>query len=370
METVMTLTEEQRSLLWLSTAEVTASRVHSLIRQYGSAAEIRARFGTEDGPTFQGKTEKILAVHREDSALNQLCERLFKQHVHLLFYMDENYPQWLRSIDDFPYLLYYAGRLSCLDAPMVGVVGTRKASQYGLEMARSIGYGLAQAGVTVVSGLARGIDGAAHEGALSADGCTIGVLGCGINAPYPPEHTPLLRRIAGGKGLILSEYPLDAEPIAFHFPYRNRIISGLSCAVVFVEGAVKSGGMHTVNSALIQGREVFAVPGRVGAIGSEGPHTILREGARIATSAGDILDDLGLRPLSNTATERTLKITVPIQRDIAKCLRLQPLTVEKLAGELRLTVNEIMPQLSIMEINGLILREAGNEFSLPPNARE
>lgn len=363
----MMLSLEQQSLLWLSSAEVSASRVHNLIREHGSARAVWDNFAHI---SFQPRCAEILTKLHDESAIAVVCDRLEKCHVKLLFYTDEVYPQWLKCIDDFPYLLYYAGRLSCLNAPMVGVVGTRKPSEYGKQIAHTIGRGLAEGGVTVVSGLARGIDAAVHQGALDAEGCTIGVLGCGINTPYPPEHTPLLRRIAGGKGLIISEYPLDAEPIQYHFPYRNRIISGLSCAVVFVEGQLKSGGMHTVNAALAQGREVFAIPGRVGTQGAEGPHAILREGTRIATSAEDILDDLGIVPPGSGLRQTVRRNLSPAEQDIIDRLRIEPMTVEQLALSLQMDVGEAITNLSVMEINGLITREAGNVFSALVDAQD
>lgn len=366
----MRLSEEQRALLWLSSAEISALRVQRLKETYGSAAALWQAFGTPEGPAFQPRAKASLErLHHEDE-MAALMERLENAHVHLLFETDAAYPDWLRTIDDFPYLLYYAGRLECLNAPAVGVVGSRKASEYGLHIARAMGRELAKAGVTVVSGLARGIDGAAHQGALEGEGATVGVLGSGINNPYPPEHTPLLRKIAGGKGLILSEYPLDAEPSAFHFPYRNRIISGLSLGVVFVEGAIKSGGMHTVTAALTQGREVFAVPGLVGSQGAEGPHAILREGARIATSAGDVLDDLGLRPLQPKARKAANEPKDPDERRVYQCLLLQPMTVDQLADKLGMDVGEVMTHLSVMEINGLVAREAGNLFLAPVSPQD
>ena len=183
MELKRELTERQRALLWLSAAEVTADRVRQLTEEFGSPEEIYQAFGQENGPQFQAKARERLKTLYPADELSAWAEKLEQSHVHLLFSDDEEYPDWLRAIDDFPYLLYYAGRLSCLTAPMVGIVGTRKASAYGKGMAHSIARGLAEAGVTVVSGLARGIDGAAHQGALDADGITIGILGSGINVP-------------------------------------------------------------------------------------------------------------------------------------------------------------------------------------------
>ena len=351
MELKRELTERQRALLWLSAAEVTADRVRQLTEEFGSPEEIYQAFGQENGPQFQAKTRERLKTLYPADELSAWAEKLEQSHVHLLFSDDEEYPDWLRAIDDFPYLLYYAGRLSCLTAPMVGIVGTRKASAYGKGMAHSI-----------ASGLARGIDGAAHQGALDADGSTIGILGSGINVPYPSEHAPLLRKIAGGKGLILSEYPLDADPIPFHFPFRNRIISGLSLGIVFVEGEVKSGGMLTVHAALAQGREVFAVPGLVGTKGAEGPHTILREGARIVTSAQDVLDDLNLLSHAKRHQREKIEVADAAQRKILQALQVQPLTVEQLSQELRTDTGDLLVSLSMMEITGLIRREAGNTF--------
>jgi DNA processing protein len=362
----MVLSDEQRYLLWLSAAEISANRVTELIGLFGSAKAVWDAFGTASSPKFMPKSKRILEENHTQEKLNQLIAQLEEKHVHLLFQDDADYPPLLREISDPPYLLYYAGKLDCLKQPCVALVGTRTPSDYGRHMACDIAAGLCEAGVTVVSGLARGIDYAAHEGALKAGGCTVGVLGCGINRPYPSEHTPMLRRIASGKGLIISEYPLDSTPLPFHFPYRNRIIAGLSVGTVLVEGRIQSGGMHTVTSALDQGREVFAVPGQKGYIGAEGPLTIMREGARPVTSARDILEDLSLVPLMAPYTRPKRQPRLPVlQLRILRALRVQPMGVDELAAALKTGPEEIMTETSIMEINGLLRREAGNSFALP-----
>ena len=260
----MELSMEQRCLLWLSSAEVSASRVAELISQYGSAQAVWEGFLTSKCPRFMPKCKKLLNDLYSDQKIDEQIKQLEEKHVHLLFADDEAYPSLLRGISNPPYLLYYAGQLECLQKPSVAIVGTRTPSEYGRHMAAKLASGLCEAGVTVVSGLARGIDYAAHQGALAAQGSTAGILGSGINRPYPSEHIPLLRQIARNNGVIISEYPLDATPLPFHFPYRNRIISGCCVGTIFVEGRIKSGGMHTVTSALDQGREVFAVPGQTG----------------------------------------------------------------------------------------------------------
>ena len=367
----MLLTAEQKCLLWLSAAEITPDRVSTLIEQYGSAEAIWDAFGKTNGPQFQETARKTLdALHSRD-AIDALHGKLERKNVQLLFQTDDAYPAQLNAIHDPPYLLYYAGRIECLRFPMIALVGTRKASGYGMEMAQMLAKGLSEAGICVVSGLARGIDGAAHEATVNAGGRTVGILGSGINVPYPPEHTSLLRKMAGGIGLVLSEYPLDAQPRPYHFPHRNRIISGLSMGVVFVEGRIKSGGMHTVHAALMQGREVFAVPGKVGAYGSEGPHAILREGARIVTSAQELLDDLGLaEPKEKPQKAMPSSDLTILQQGVIACLRREPLGVHELASALNLSENDVITELGMLEILGFVQREAGNRFHLPVAARK
>lgn len=362
----MLLNAEQKCLLWLSAAEVTPGKVQELLKRYGTLEEVWASFGQENGPQFHEATHAVLKQFHSRDAIDELHGRLERKNVKLLFQTDDAYPEQLSAIQDPPYLLYYAGNLSCLQKPMVAIVGTRRASTYGCEMASMIARGLCEAGVCVVSGLARGIDAAAHKAVVEAGGSTVGILGSGINVPYPPEHTDLLRKIAAGIGLVLSEYPLDADPRPYHFPHRNRIISGLSMGVVFVEGRIKSGGMHTVHSALAQGREVFAVPGRIGMYGSEGPHAILREGARIITSAQDLLEDLGLTevalPKKSVRTEVSL---TELQQRIVSLLQIEPLGSGEIALHTGNDENEIITELGTLEILGVIEREAGNRFRLP-----
>lgn len=365
----MILSAEQKCLLWLSSAEVTPGHLQKLLETFQTPEEIWAAFDAHGNTMFRPGTYSALKRLHTPAALDDLCDKLDRKNVNLLFQSDNAYPEMLKSIQDPPYLLYYAGRLSCLEKLMVALVGTRRASSYGQEMAAMLSKGLCDAGVCVVSGLARGIDYAAHRSALEAGGCTVGVLGSGINVPYPPEHTPLLRKIAGGIGLVISEYPLDAGPVAFHFPHRNRIISGLSMGVVFVEGRIKSGGMHTVQAALMQGREVFAVPGKVGTIGAEGPHAILREGARIVTSAKDLLDDLGIQ--TKPKEQKVQKIILSaLQKQIVSELRKEALTPQEISERTNISPGDMMTELGTLEILGAVVREPGNRFHLPIMAIE
>ena len=203
------------------------------------------------------------------------------------------YPAWLRMVPDPPPVLWVRGDLSALDQTAGAIVGSRAASQYARLGARALAAGLAEAGVVVTSGMARGVDGAAHEACLAAGGLTIAVLGTGVDVVYPREHAVLAERIAGS-GLLLSELPPGSLPYAGHFPRRNRIISGLSRAVVVVEASEKSGSLITARMALEQGREVMAVPGSVLYGRNSGAHALIKDGAMPVESAADILDALGL----------------------------------------------------------------------------
>ncbi len=209
------------------------------------------------------------------------------------------YPSRLRAIPDPPPVLFMRGEVG--EGPAVAIVGSRRATPYGRTVAGRLAAELAEAGVCVVSGLARGIDGAAHLAALDAGGRTVAVLGCGVDVIYPREHRRLAERVAAA-GALVSEFAPGVPPLPGHFPRRNRLISGLAMGVVVVEGTRDSGAMVTVDYALDQGREVFAVPGSIFSPKSHAPHHLLRQGARIVESAADVLDELGLGGAPSPAT--------------------------------------------------------------------
>jgi DNA processing protein len=204
---------------------------------------------------------------------------------------DTRYPAALAAIHDPPPMLWTRGRAESLRGPMVAIVGSRAASPYALQVARKLGADLARRNVTVVSGMARGVDSAAHQGALDGGGATIAVFGCGVDVIYPPEHARLAARIRE-RGALISEFPPETPPLPPHFPQRNRIISGLSLAVVIVEAAKKSGSLITARFALDQGREVLAVPGNILGGRNSGAHALLRDGAKIVEGADDILEEI------------------------------------------------------------------------------
>lgn len=238
------------------------------------------------------KAESIVrAVHLVDPEKEEA--RALKMGIKIITFDDERYPKILREIHDPPMALYTVGDLEAFDFPGIAMVGTRSPSIYGKEQAEKIGYGIALNGLTVVSGMARGIDTASHVGALKASGRTIGVIGGAINCFYPQENRELARKVAKSKGLIISEFPLDLKPSKITFPKRNRIISGLSYVTLVVEAAVKSGSLITSDTALEQGRIVMALPGRVDVPTSLGCNKLIQDGAKLVVSADDVLDELG-----------------------------------------------------------------------------
>ena len=236
-----------------------------------------------------------LVAERSQAHPDAEIEQARRAGIELVTLADPGYPDALRSLVDPPPVLYIRGRLTDADRCAVALVGARHASPYGLACARRLAADLADCGITVVSGLARGIDAAAHEGAARAGGRTLAVLGSGLDRLYPPEHAELAAAVAA-HGAILSEFPLGTPPLASNFPRRNRIISGLGRGVVVVEAGRRSGALITADCALEQGREVFAVPGPMTAMTSQGTHALLKQGARLVTGVADILEELGLAP--------------------------------------------------------------------------
>jgi len=275
------------------------------------------------------------------------------------------YPAALHHVFDPPAQLHARGRLvherALLDAPAVAIVGSRDATGYGLAVARDLARGLAEAGIVVVSGLALGIDGAAHRGALDAGGITIAVAGSGTDVVYPRQHAGLHAAICE-RGGVVSEHPPGTPPLRGHFPRRNRLISGLSLGVVVVEATLRSGSLSTARHAVEQGREVFAVPGQVGAPRSRGPHALLKKGARLVETIDDILAELpagvaapgasGLRPGSLPDHLRwTLEAIVAGAS-----------TVDALVARLEVKVPEMLENLLALELRGLIVRGPGGRW--------
>jgi DNA processing protein len=260
------------------------------------------------------------------------------------------------------------GAIEPRDRLAVALVGSRRSTPYGLRIAERLAASLARVGLTVVSGLARGIDAAAHRGALKAGGRTIAVLANGLSSVYPPEHEELARQIVD-QGAVLSEMPMGQGPLADLFPRRNRIISGLSLGVVVVEATRRSGSLSTANHALEQGREVFAVPGPVDSLSSQGCHRLLRDGAKLVETVDDILEELGPVAREVTADDGESTAGPPaelvlseVERTLLGTLDDQPMPVDHIIARTGLTASQVMATLSILEMRRLVRRAPGNQF--------
>ncbi len=288
-----------------------------------------------------------------------------RQRLRPTSWNDPDYPPMLAAIVDPPPVLWTRGALDALRVPAVAIVGSRAASPYALEVAERLGTDLAARGVAVVSGLARGVDSAAHRGALSA-GWTIAVLGCGADIVYPAEHAPLSQAIEA-RGLIVSELAPGTPPLPRFFPQRNRIISGLSRAVVVVEAGERSGSLITARSALDQGRDVLAVPGNVLSGRNKGGHALLRDGATIVETADDILDELfggyawagGAGPRAAGSTRPPAQVSDPVLRALTPG---DACDVDAISERSGLAVTRVLPRLLELELEGAVARVGGGRF--------
>lgn len=272
---------------------------------------------------------------------------------------DEEYPSALRPISDPPRELFVRGTLLPQDEIAVAIVGARRASEYGKAVARRLAADLAACGVTIVSGMARGIDGAAHQGALDGGGRTIAVLGCGPDMVYPKVHAPLMQRIIRS-GAVVSEFPPETPPRPEQFPQRNRIISGLAKGVVVVEGRIGSGSLITADFALEQGREVFAVPGNIFEETTWAPHQLVAQGARLVVSALDILDEL---EIPHGSVQRPAGVSLSDEeRAVWQQLSFTPLHVDRIAANCGQPVALIIRVLLSLEAKGLVDALAGQRY--------
>ena len=337
----------------------------------------------EQFPMLPAEYCQSLIAARRQYDLHKIEAYLTEHHIHMVLHNDPAYPAFLKEIHQPPAILYYKGNF--IKEPLqIAMVGSRKADRYGLDVAERIASQFSMANVPVVSGLAKGVDAAAHKGAILYQGGTIAVQGCGIDRVYPRENKTLAEEIlAHPKGCIVTEFPIGSEPAAWHFPMRNRIISGLANGVVIVQAARKSGAYITVETALEQGRDVFAIPGQIYNPLSEGPHQLLQEGAQLITCADDVLRSYGLIADTKKKEKKTNKTAqaekeqqmslfdakplsaVTLSDTEARVLELftaEPLAIEEAAYLSRLSMAELMPVLSMLELYGLIEPMVGRKY--------
>ena len=364
----MHFTDEQLARIWLQCAPMGAwNRLNALKEKWGSALEVWRHFTPELYESLGHENFSALADSRAVRC-GPVLRAMESLNAQALFYGEDGYPASLLPIENPPDVLFVRGVLPPQGTPAIAIVGSRRATRYGFSQARRIARELAEKGVTIVSGLARGIDAAAHLGALDAHGKTIAVLGSGVGNFYPPENRELAGRILAEGGAIISELSPDAPPLPYHFPVRNRIISGLSSGVLLVEAQQKSGTHFTIDYALNQGREVFALPGNVDAPGSELPLMLLKDGAQICTCGADILAHMGWEE-KPPEQENFLETNEAADPDdpalpILHALALEEKTLEELIEETSMTAGDLSAQLTLLEISGKIERRAGRAYAL------
>ncbi len=369
---------------------------HRLLATFGSPGKVLASGGAV--AKVPGVGQRLTSIFLNPSRLAQARSwaeqeyvRVRKDNIYLLRCDDPLYPSLLRNIYDFPVLIYCQGDLDCLRHPAVALVGSRTATDYGKRTSSMLARQLVKAGYVVVSGLAKGIDGQAHAGALSVGGKTIAVLGCGLDVVYPSQHSRLHKQIKE-QGLLVSEYPLGTRPEGFRFPARNRIVSGLSLGVVIVEAAIRSGALITSRLALEQNREVFAVPGGIDSPKSEGPHNLLRQGAALVRSVDDILVELpplsaniaagiprenklisipnpvekkppeGSQETTQKALDKFVEELPEPEKKLFSSIEYKPVDIEQLTEKSGLPLSTLHGVLLNLELKGLIRQLPGQQY--------
>lgn len=374
--------------IWISLIEgMTALEKLRVLAHFASPEDC---FHACDYSAVEGlQPEAVAALQNKDlSQAEKILKDCVRTKTHVLTYQEDGYPSLLRAIAQPPLVLYYRGTLPRFDRePMIGVVGTRKASLYGQKTAQKLGHDIAAHGGIVISGMAEGIDGAATQGALAAGKPVVGVLGCGPDVVYPRFHRELYRKVERS-GCLLSEYPPGTEPKRWHFPQRNRIISGISCCVLVVEAPRKSGALITASQALEQGRDVYAVPGNLDTASCEGSNALLRDGAVAVTCAWDMLSEYEARypgklqekipelprqsdkkPIDNAApapysdVDKNTAAPEGPEARILSALDGRELHMDTLIAKTGMTSREVLAALTLMEVTGDVITRPGGWIS-------
>ncbi|MFZ5878825.1 MAG: DNA-processing protein DprA [Chloroflexota bacterium] len=339
-----------------------AVRLQALIRHFGdleSAWKAKPADLAEAG--LGGKLVERIIQAREGADLEKISAQIIRQGIQILTWDDETYPARLREIDQPPPVLYLRGEYLPDDLFAVAIVGTRRITPYGRQVTEEIASFLAANGITVVSGLARGVDAVAHTAALRAGGRTIGVLGSGVDRIYPPEHRALAEQMTE-RGAVVSDYAPGTPPDASNFPPRNRIISGLSLAVVVIEAGETSGALITAEFAAEQGREVFAVPGSILAPQSKGTNKLIQQGAQPLLTASDLMQALNLTRMGEQKAARKILPGDEVEARLYAALGGQPVHVDELGNLTGLPIEKVSATLTLMELKGMVRQVGGMHY--------
>lgn len=330
-----------------------------LQRAWSAPEQSLRQAGLAEQPT------RNLIQQRRSVDLDAALEKVHRGKARLITYADDSYPALLRELDDGPAVLYIRGTLLPEDHLALAIVGTRKATRYGQDAAYHLAKRLARQGITIISGLAHGIDAAAHRGALDGGGRTLAVMGCGVDVLYPQDHGELAVRIAES-GALISEFPMGTQPIARNFPRRNRVLSGLALGVLVAEAPENSGALITAGLAAEQGREVFAVPGNIFNPAGCGSNRLIQDGAKLVMDVEDILSELDIAH-TNTQTRIETRRVVPTddrERHLLDCLEPEPIHIDDLVRISGMTAADVSSTLTILELKGLAQMVGHMQYSL------
>lgn len=353
--------------LWLSSLPgIGARKFKQLVEHFGSPKAVwdAGHHQLAQIPGIGKAIPAILDKKIRDS-IDSTMHKIKGTGVKILRIIDDDYPDNLKNIYDPPPVLYIRGSVEQCDKKAIAIVGSRNATEYGWDMAQELAYHLAVRGITVVSGMARGIDTCAHQGALEAGGRTIAVLGCGVDITYPPENKKLKARIEES-GAVVSEFGIGMGPLPGNFPARNRIISGLSMGVLVIEARERSGALITVDFAVEQGREVFAVPGNVKSKGSAGTNKLIRDGAKMVTCVEDILEEFpdlwGMKTISEGKEKRQYANLDKDEIKILENIDSEPVHIDILTRKTGYNIQKVNSVITIMEMKGILKQLPGKYF--------
>jgi len=311
---------------------------------------------------FDARAIQSLNETRQNFDLDQYAQRVESSGVSVVTWGSPEYPELLREIPAAPPLVFLRGQLEPIDRWAVAVVGTRRLTAYGRQVTHDLVAGLVGNGITIISGLARGIDAVAHRTAIEGGGRTIAVMASGIDKIYPPEHRDLAREIVAGHGALVTDYPFGAEPESNHFPARNRLISGLSLGVIVIEAGERSGALITARFALEQNREVFAVPGNIHSPVSVGTNRLIQQGGKLVMRVEDVLEELNLKMVAEQAVAQIMLPETAEEAALIAQLSSQPVHVDELGRLTSMPMSLIGSTLTMMELKGMVQQVGGMNY--------
>ncbi|MCI1959922.1 MAG: DNA-processing protein DprA [Clostridia bacterium] len=346
-------------MMWLSRALGYNKKIFNILKCFGSPEEVynskRETYLTVKGITDE-VADKLISAKKN---AEKWCDELKKLNIEYISLLDDRYPSLLRETCDAPVGIYVKGQLPKKNEHCISMIGARRCSEYGKRMAKKFSSEIAREGVWIVSGMARGIDSVSHRGTLSVGGKTIAVLGFGHNRCYPSENRELMKQISE-TGCVLSEYPPDTEPEVYYFPQRNRIIAGISEALIVIEAGKKSGTLITVDRALDYGRTVMTIPSNITSMSGVGTNELIKQGCPVVTSADDVFFEIGIEKKKK---DEKKKVNISDdEAEIFNLLSLEPKLFDEIVKKSQKSIQDVQYILTMLEINGLIEKLAGNRF--------